>query len=63
MNQPPVGVDIVNEQIQQIYSQVGTRPTKREVKKSNPDLLKNALYYYPSWEHAMKGAGVSDDSQ
>jgi hypothetical protein len=41
-----------------MYEQVGTRPTKREVKKNNPDLLKNALYYYPSWDHAVKGAGL-----
>ena len=61
MNQPPVDINGVNQQIQQMYEQIGTRPSKREVKKNNPELLKNALYYYPSWEHAVKGAGLDDN--
>lgn len=34
--------------------------TKRKVKETHPTLLKNALYYYPSWEHAIKQSGLPD---
>jgi hypothetical protein len=33
--------------------------TKRKVKESYPTLFRNALYYYPSWEHAVKECGIS----
>lgn len=32
---------------------------KRQVKKSDPELLRHAMYYYPSWEHACKECGIS----
>jgi hypothetical protein len=31
---------------------------KRKVKESHPTLFRNALYYYPSWEHAVKECGI-----
>jgi hypothetical protein len=27
---------------------------KKQVKKSNPELMKNALYYFPSWDMAVE---------
>lgn len=27
---------------------------KKKVKKSHPQLMKNALYYFPDWESAIK---------
>lgn len=26
---------------------------KKKVKQSHPELMQNALYYFPSWEHAL----------
>ncbi|WP_164985328.1 hypothetical protein [Ammoniphilus sp. CFH 90114] len=28
--------------------------SKKKVKESHPQLMKNALYYFPSWEHAIQ---------
>jgi hypothetical protein len=36
----------------------GESLSKKYVKKSHPELMKNALYYYPSWEHAIQKTGV-----
>ncbi|MGG1551692.1 MULTISPECIES: hypothetical protein [Paenibacillus] len=36
----------------------GESLAKKNVKKQHPDLMKNALYYYPSWEHAIQKTGV-----
>lgn len=47
----------VVEQISRLHGQ-GEALTKKSVKKSHPDLMKNALYYYPSWEHALERSGV-----
>ncbi len=27
---------------------------KKKIKKSHPQLMKNALYYFPDWESAIK---------
>ncbi|MCL6453907.1 MAG: hypothetical protein K6T78_09900 [Alicyclobacillus sp.] len=35
--------------------------SKRKVKEANPELFKNALYYYPSWEHAVRETGLHLD--
>lgn len=32
--------------------------SKRKVKETHPTLFKSALYYYPSWEHAIKQSGL-----
>ncbi|MBD0380686.1 hypothetical protein [Paenibacillus sedimenti] len=38
----------------------GESLAKKNVKKQHPDLMKNALYYYPSWEHALQKTGVNN---
>lgn len=51
----------VLDHIRQLHD--GGRPiTKRKVKESDPTLLRNALYYYPSWEHAVKETGIPLDN-
>lgn len=32
----------------------GVPLNKKRIKKDEPDLMRNALYYYPSWEHALR---------
>jgi hypothetical protein len=49
----------VLDQIQHLHDH-GEPLTKRKVKEAHPALLKNALYYYPSWEHAIKQSGLPD---
>ncbi|WP_438448832.1 hypothetical protein [Gorillibacterium sp. sgz5001074] len=44
-------------QIARLHGQ-GEALSKKSVKKSHPDLMKNALYYYPSWEHALERSGI-----
>jgi hypothetical protein len=44
-------------QILQLHTN-GDALTKKSVKKAHPDLMKNALYYYPSWEHAIQKTGI-----
>ncbi len=50
-----MGADIVLERIRQLQSTGGTISKKR-IKESDPELMKSALYYFPSWEHAVKNA-------
>jgi hypothetical protein len=50
-----MGADIVLERIRQLRSAGGTISKKR-IKESDPELMKSALYYFPSWEHAVKNA-------
>lgn len=42
-------------QIQRLHND-GIVLNKKKVKKSHPDLMRSALYYYPSWEHALNEA-------
>lgn len=49
--------DEVIRQITQLHGQ-GEALNKKQMKKSHPDLMRNALYYYPSWEHALEKSGV-----
>lgn len=44
--------DVVT-QIEQLQRS-GQPTNKKKIKESNPLLLKNALYYFPSWEHALQ---------
>ncbi|KPV42393.1 hypothetical protein [Alicyclobacillus ferrooxydans] len=43
--------------IKQLNDQ-GESLNKKRVKKADPDLMKHALYYYPSWEHAIRETGL-----
>ncbi|MBT2730490.1 hypothetical protein J7E63_27060 [Bacillus sp. ISL-75] len=40
-------------QIQKLHNQ-GNSLRKKEVKQLYPDLMRSALYYYPSWQHAIE---------
>lgn len=45
-------------QIQQL-NQSGITLNKKKIKQSHPELMSSALYYYPSWQHAIEESGVS----
>ncbi|GAX88970.1 hypothetical protein [Effusibacillus lacus] len=47
----------VLEKIRQMHRS-GANMTKRNIKKEDPELLRHASYYYPSWEHACKETGI-----
>lgn len=47
-------LDVV-EQIRQI-KQNGGALKKKEIKQSHPQLMQNALFYFPSWDHAINSA-------
>ena len=47
----------VLEKIRSMH-QNGAIMTKRQVKKTDPELLRHASYYYPSWEHACRETGI-----
>jgi hypothetical protein len=51
----------VQQKIRQMH-QTGANMTKRFVKKADPELLRHASYYYPSWEHACKETGIEISS-
>jgi hypothetical protein len=34
----------------------GQSLNKKKIKHSHPELMQNALYYFPSWEHAIQNA-------
>lgn len=52
-----MSVDQVLESISNIHS-TGQTLAKKKVKKSHPELMRNALHYFPSWEHAIKESGI-----
>lgn len=43
--------------INQLHSD-GQILAKKKVKKSHPELMRSALHYFPSWEHAIKESGI-----
>lgn len=49
-----LGSDEVINRIKQLQSN-GTI-NKKQVKQQDPELMRSALYYFPSWEHALKNA-------
>ncbi|MCD8500894.1 MAG: hypothetical protein LRY71_03460 [Bacillaceae bacterium] len=52
-----MSVDQVLETITSIHS-TGQTLAKKKVKKSHPELMRSALHYFPSWEHALKESGI-----
>lgn len=48
-----MSVGDVVDQIQLLKSN-GTPLNKKKIKMSHPELMKNALFYFPSWEHAIQ---------
>lgn len=52
-----LGADEVINRIRKLHSN-GDSVNKKKVKQSDPELMRNALFYFPSWEHALKNAEV-----
>jgi len=50
-----LGADEVINRIRQRQSK-GDSLSKKQVKQNDPELMRNALFYFPSWEHALKSA-------
>lgn len=50
-----LGADEVINRIKQLQSNGGT-VSKKQVNQNDPELMRNALFYFPSWEHALKNA-------
>ncbi|NRD79010.1 hypothetical protein HPT25_16735 [Bacillus sp. BRMEA1] len=44
-------------QIQNLHNE-GKSLKKKEVKQLYPDLMRSALHYYPSWQHALEESKV-----
>jgi hypothetical protein len=51
----------VMAQIQQLEGN-GESLRKKQVKQKHPKLMKNALYFFPSWQHAVIESGVTEVS-
>jgi hypothetical protein len=49
-------LDVV-EEIKQLR-QSGNSLNKKKIKQSHPQLIRNALYYFPSWDHAVQSTEV-----
>ncbi|WP_052020191.1 hypothetical protein [Paenibacillus pini] len=47
--------DEVINRIRQLQSN-GATVSKKQVKQSDPELMRNALFHFPSWDHALKNA-------
>lgn len=47
--------DEVVRRIKRLQSE-GVSLSKKQVKQNDPELMRNALFYFPSWEHAVKNA-------
>ncbi|MCZ8516792.1 hypothetical protein O9H85_31395 [Paenibacillus filicis] len=54
MNASMSVVDVI-AQIQHLRT-AGETLNKKKIKQTHPDLMKNALFYFPSWEHAIQNA-------
>lgn len=52
-----MSADEVITQIIQLHDN-GESLAKKSVKKNHPELMKTALYYYPSWDHAIQKTNV-----
>ncbi|MFD9625489.1 hypothetical protein [Peribacillus muralis] len=49
-----MSVEEVVNQISELVQKEGQPLRKKQIKKSDPELMKNALYYFPSWENAVE---------
>ncbi|MFA9560594.1 hypothetical protein ACERII_25160 [Evansella sp. AB-rgal1] len=47
-----MSADEVLMEIQKLSKQLGEL-NKKKIKKSHPRLMKNALYYFSDWQHAV----------
>jgi hypothetical protein len=51
----PMSANEVAKRIKQLNQQ-GVPLSKKKVKKMDPELMQSALYYFPSWEHAVNSS-------
>ncbi|SFH47271.1 hypothetical protein SAMN04487776_11830 [Priestia megaterium] len=56
--QADMTVEEIKAQIQYLETN-GQSLKKKQVKQTHPKLMKNALYFFPSWERAMVESGVN----
>ena len=52
-----LGADEVIHRIRQLQSN-GETISKKQVKQNDPELMRNALFHFPSWDHALKNAEI-----
>jgi hypothetical protein len=52
-----MSLDELTSQMMDLHNR-GETLTKKHVKKEHPEIMKSALYYFPSWEHALGRAGI-----
>lgn len=45
-----------SEVLQEIkrLNESGTKLNKKQIKKENPELMRNALHYFPDWDSAIE---------
>jgi hypothetical protein len=48
----PMSAKEVKDKIRQLEKS-GSLLSKKKVKQAYPELMQSALYYYPSWDHAV----------
>ncbi|MBY3624340.1 hypothetical protein HGO21_33075 [Acinetobacter sp. CUI P1] len=53
----PLEADEVLNRIKKLQND-GSSISKKQVKQSDPDLMRSALFFFPSWEHALKNADL-----
>ncbi|MEK4293248.1 hypothetical protein [Paenibacillus sp. FSL R5-0914] len=53
----PLEADEVLSRIKKLQID-GSSISKKQVKQSDPDLMRSALFFFPSWEHALKNADL-----
>ncbi|MNO32765.1 hypothetical protein D3C76_227660 [compost metagenome] len=53
----PLEADEVLSRIKKLQTD-GNSISKKQVKQSDPDLMRSALFFFPSWEHALKNADL-----
>ncbi|MED2974085.1 hypothetical protein P4361_17800 [Fictibacillus sp. B-59209] len=56
--EPNLSAKEVIMQIQELENR-GNSLSKKQVKQTYPELMRSALYYYPSWLHALDVSSIS----
>lgn len=54
----PLEADEVLSRIKKLQND-GSSISKKQVKQSDPELMRSALFFFPSWEHALKNADLT----
>ncbi|MCP3764210.1 hypothetical protein NLX67_17835 [Domibacillus sp. A3M-37] len=52
-----MSIEEVMNQISELKQRDGEQLRKKQIKKSHPELMKNALYHFPNWEAAIETTG------